>query len=136
MLRSTPSRSTVATGVSSELTSKPDHGVALDVETDEIGLDRRPRRHRVGEEPPVLGVHLVEVRQVAEVHADPHGVLQRPAGRTRDSIEIPQHLANLLRDGRAGAIAGGVVRTLAGEKEELADCDSLRVAAGRRWRFL
>src|SRR5438552_10246817 len=108
MLRSTASRSTVATGASSELTSKPDHGVALDVEADEIRLDRRPSRHRVGEEPPVLGVHLVEVRHLADVHADADCVLKRAAVRTRDRVEVLEHLANLLRDVRADAVAGGV----------------------------
>src|SRR6185437_6319574 len=100
MLRSTASRSTVATGVSSELTSKPDHGVALDVEADEIGLDRRPRRQRVGEESPVLGVHLVEVRHVADVHAHANRILERSAGRTRDRIEVLEYPANLLGNGR------------------------------------
>src|SRR5205814_9499030 len=76
------------------------------------------------------------VVHVTDILANADHVLQLPAGRTRDRIEVIEHLANLLGDGRAGAAAGGVVGTLAGEKEEIADCDSLRVAAGGRRGFL
>src|ERR1700730_3818383 len=99
MFRSTASRSTVATGVSREATStsvaKPDDGVALDVEADEVRLDRRARRQRGGEETPVLRVHLLEHGHVAEVHPAPPRVAQRAARRARHRIEVLEHLPNL-----------------------------------------
>ena len=58
------------------LLAEPDDRVALDVEADEIRLDRGARRHRVLEERAVLGVHLVEVLHVADVHAAANRVLQ------------------------------------------------------------
>ena len=59
-----------------------------------------------------------------------------PAGRARDSVEVLEHLPHLLGDRLADAVAVGVERALAGEVEEAARDDALRVAAGRLRRFL
>ena len=82
-------------GSSGALSRQFQHGVDLDFDA-KIRLDCRAGRIRFAEELSVDVVHRREVRQIAQVDTDAHGVRKGPAGRLRGRSEVGERLPNLL----------------------------------------
>src|SRR5713226_2016760 len=103
MLRSTASRSTLAYGVSgpaggSTSAVKQDHHVGLDVEADDVGLDRCARRTRLAEDLAIDAIHRLEVLEVAEVDANADRLRERRARGLGHRLQIREDLSHLSLD--------------------------------------
>jgi DNA-binding transcriptional LysR family regulator len=83
---------------------------------------------------PVDGVHRLEVRHVAEVHADPHDIVESPARRLEDRGDVAKDLRRLRVDPALDELASGrILRHLAAQIEQLPRANSRRERAnGRR----